>query len=271
MKKLFFQSSMPRSGSTLLQNILAQHPEFYTTPTSGLVDLLVRARNAYSFDPEFKAQDNKLMKSAFAGFCREGIKGYFEPLTKKPYVVDKSRGWISYYLWLSEMWDKDLKMVCTVRDLRAVFASMEKNFRRNPDKSKGLINWETGQCTTTLKRVDHWSNNTPVGPQIERIKEAIATGIAEKIHFIRFEDLTARPEQTMDELYKYLEVKPHKHDFLKIKQFTKENDEFHGDFGDHKIRPKVEPVEDYHFDLLGKEICGQIVTSYKWYYNHFRY
>jgi len=28
MEQLFFQSSLPRSGSTLLQNILAQNPDF---------------------------------------------------------------------------------------------------------------------------------------------------------------------------------------------------------------------------------------------------
>ena len=35
-KKVFFQSSLPRAGSTLLQNILGQNPEFYVTPTSGV-------------------------------------------------------------------------------------------------------------------------------------------------------------------------------------------------------------------------------------------
>ena len=65
MKQIFFQSSLPRSGSTLLQNILGQNTDFYVTPTSGLLELVYAARNNYSTSPEFKAQDAELMKKGF--------------------------------------------------------------------------------------------------------------------------------------------------------------------------------------------------------------
>ena len=41
---LFFNSSMPRSGSTLLQNILGQNPDIAVTPTDGSLELLMGAR-----------------------------------------------------------------------------------------------------------------------------------------------------------------------------------------------------------------------------------
>jgi sulfotransferase len=69
MKKIFFQSSLPRSGSTLLQNIMGQNPEFYVTPTSGVLELLYAARANYTNSPEFKAQDSELMKKGFIHFC----------------------------------------------------------------------------------------------------------------------------------------------------------------------------------------------------------
>jgi hypothetical protein len=40
IKKVFYNSSMPRAGSTLIQNILGQNPDLYTTPTSGLFEML---------------------------------------------------------------------------------------------------------------------------------------------------------------------------------------------------------------------------------------
>ena len=43
MEKLFFQSSLPRAGSTLLQNIMGQNPDFYVTPTSGVLELVYAA------------------------------------------------------------------------------------------------------------------------------------------------------------------------------------------------------------------------------------
>src|SRR6202000_2389599 len=91
--KIFYQSSMPRAGSTLFQNILAQNPDFYVTPTSGLLELIFGARINYTNSPEFKAQDAAAMKSAYLNFCRAGMQAYFGALTDRPYVLDKSRGW----------------------------------------------------------------------------------------------------------------------------------------------------------------------------------
>ena len=48
MEKLFFQSSLPRAGSTLLQNIFAQNPDMYATPTSGVLELVYAARANYT-------------------------------------------------------------------------------------------------------------------------------------------------------------------------------------------------------------------------------
>ena len=91
MEKLFFQSSLPRAGSTLLQNIVGQNPDFYVTPTSGVLELVYAARSNYSDSPEFKAQDADTMKTAFLSFCGGGVHNFFEAITDKKYVIDKSR------------------------------------------------------------------------------------------------------------------------------------------------------------------------------------
>ena len=104
MEKLFFQSSLPRAGSTLLQNILAQNPKIYATPTSGVLELIFAARNNYTNSPEFKAQDPELMKSGFLSFCKQGMRGYFEAITDKPYIIDKSRGWGIHYDFLNQIY-----------------------------------------------------------------------------------------------------------------------------------------------------------------------
>ena len=83
MENIFFQSSLPRAGSTLLQNILGQNPDFYVTPTSGVLELLFAARNNYTNDKAFQAQDPKLMKKGWLSFCRQGIKGFFNGITDK--------------------------------------------------------------------------------------------------------------------------------------------------------------------------------------------
>ena len=77
MEEIFFQSSLPRSGSTLLQNILGQNPDFYVSPTSGVLELLFAARNNYTNDVAFKAQGSQLMKKGWLNFCNCGLEGFF--------------------------------------------------------------------------------------------------------------------------------------------------------------------------------------------------
>jgi len=126
--KIFYQSSFPRAGSTLLQNILAQNPAFYVTPTSGLLELIFGARLNYTNSPEFKAQDPAAMEA------------YFQALTDKPYAVDKSRGWGVHFDLLQMIFNEEPKVICMVRDLRQILASLEKKFRQNPDKYRAVEN-----------------------------------------------------------------------------------------------------------------------------------
>src|ERR1700683_3985270 len=149
--RIFYQSSLPRAGSTLLQNILAQNPAFYVTPTSGLLELIFGARLNYTNSAEFKAQDSIAMKKAFLAFSRAGMQAYFEALTDKPYVIDKSRGWGIHFDLLRLIFDEDPKIICMVRDLRQILSSMEKKFRQNPDKYKSIENHSTLSGTTTFK------------------------------------------------------------------------------------------------------------------------
>ena len=104
MEQIFFQSSLPRAGSTLLQNILGQNPDFYATPTSGVLELLFAARQNYTNDIGFKAQDPDLMKKGWLNFCRQGIEGFFNGITNKKYIVDKSRGWGINYNFLNSFY-----------------------------------------------------------------------------------------------------------------------------------------------------------------------
>ena len=270
MDKLFFQSSMPRSGSTLLQNILAQNPDIYATPTSGVLELVYGARANYTSSLEFKAQDSKLMQKGFLEFCNKGIKGFYEGITDKKYVVDKSRGWGIHYDFLNSF-SPSPKIICMVRNLKDVFASMEKNFRKNPEKHNPMVDWSTMSGTTIPKRVDVWAQGVPVGMALERLQEIFRLGNDKHILFVRFEDLCLYPENTMKEIYDYLDIPHFEHDFDNIEQVTKEDDEVYGDFGDHNIRQKLEVVPSKAKDILGKEVVNWIYNNYPWYNEAFRY
>jgi len=270
MEKIFFQSSLPRAGSTLLQNILGQNPDFYVTPTSGVLELLFAARGNYTNDNAFQAQDTELMKKGWLNFCRRGIEGFFNGITDKRYVVDKSRGWGIHYNFLNSFYPNP-KIVCMVRDLRSIYASMEKNFRKNQDKDSGIVNWAEMKATTTAKRVDHWAQTPPIGIAVERLKQMIDEGIDKNILFIRFEDLTSNPENEINKVYDFFGVDRYQHDFQNVEQLTQEDDTVHGIFGDHTIRKEVKPIPEQYNKYLGQQLSQNIVNTYPWFYEYFQY
>ena len=270
MEKIFFQSSLPRSGSTLLQNILAQNPNIYPTPTSPVADYVNVLREVFTNNPNVLAQNEQQMTAAFKNMCRLGIKGYFEALTDRKYVIDKSRAWTGNYDFLKFVIDEEPKIICMVRDLRDVFASNEKNFRKNPHKSRA--NYGLGDANTLPKRIDVWaSSQNFTGSAIEFLNDSIITGVDQKMLFVKYENLCLYPEAVMKRIYEYLGIPEFAHNFDSVEQFTQEDDKMHGIFGQHTIRQKVEAIPSDAEMILGKPVCDWIFNNYKWFYEYFGY
>ncbi len=262
---------MPRAGSTLLQNILAQNPEFYVTPTSGLLELVFGARLNYTNSAEFKAQDAALMKKAFLAFSRAGMEAYFQALTDKPYVLDKSRGWGVHFDLLKLIFDEEPKIICMVRDLRQILASMEKKFRQNPDKHRPIENHSNLSGTTTYKRALLHLQSPPVGLALDRLIEIHQRGWDKKILFVRFEDLTSDPQATLKRVYGYLGLPEFGHNFNNVPQATQEDDQVYGIAGLHAIRPKVEPLQNDYMSVIGKDAVRFLQSNFAWYFTLFGY
>lgn len=268
--KILFHCSLPRSGSTMVQNLLGQNPDFYVTPTSGLIELLFGARKNYSDAPEFQANpDKELLKKSFAAFCNSGMHAYAQTMTDKSYYLDKSRSWSFYYDWISTFLPYEPKIICVVRDLRDIFCSMEKLFRRNPEKDNGIINWGTMQNTTLAKRIDFYSTNVPIGIALDRLESVIQNGTAHKMLFIKYENFCLRPDTEMARIYNFFEIPYFQHNYDAIPQITIEDD-FYA-LTDHKIRNNLDMKQSDALQVLGQPICDWIYQRYSWFYDYFKY
>ena len=256
---IFYNSSMPRSGSTLLQNILAQNPEVHATPTDGSLELLFGARYNFTNSPEFAAQDTELMTKAWRGFCKGGLEGYVKNLSDKPHTCIKSRGIGNSYDWYSAFMGEDIKVLCTVRDIRAILSSMEKIFRKDSERARDIENPGKMSGTTTEKRVDIWLQSPPVGMALERFQQMAKEGINRKCKMIKFERLTTDPETVMKEVYEYLELPYFKHDFNNVEQITVEDDAAYGLTSDlHKVRKEIKPIPMDYNKILGKDLSNHV-------------
>ena len=270
VEKIFYNSSLPRSGSTLLQNVLMQNPLIYSTPTSGVVELLLAARSIYTTGDAFKAQDAKQMQLGFHNFCLSGLYGFYDAITDRPYVFEKSRAWGGNYRFANFV-EENPKIVIMVRDLRSVFASMEKNYRKNPHKDPQMVNGAELKNMTTDSRMQHFSIAPPIGPSLEWLYDIFQQKYDDKILFIRFEDFCKDPDVEIKKVYDYIGLEYFKHDFNNIEQLTHENDVIHGIFGDHEIQPKIKPVNNDYLEVMGKKNCDIIYQNYQWFFEKFNY
>lgn len=271
VEQIFFQSSLPRAGSTLLQNILAQNPDIYATPTSGVLDILLQARNSYTNSAEFKAQKTELMDKGFISMCNGALFGFFNGVTDKKYVVDKCRGWTGVYPFLTKIYPNP-KVIVMVRDLRGIVASIEKKFRENGHLDTHIQHWGDLKGTTLDKRVDMYlSSIPPLHLPLDIIYDSIVTKTFKNNLYIKYEDLTSNPGPEIEKIYKYLGIPQFNHNFKNVEQTTEENDVFYRPFGDHMIRGEVKPHEENYMNYLGKHNCKYIVEKYSWFYKAFNY
>jgi len=269
---IFFNSSMPRSGSTLMQNILGQNPEIHATPTDGFLELIYGARVNYTNNAEFKAQDAEQMQAAWLGFCREGMKGYAAGLSDKAHTCIKSRGIGEQYSWFNAFMGEEPKVIVMVRNVKAILSSMEKLFRANGEKAQQVHNPLEMRGLTTDNRVQQWLSGPPVGLALQRLQQMAQQGIIDKCLVIRYEDLCKNPAIEVNRAYDYLGLEPFAHDFDNVEQVTQEDDAVYGMTPTlHKVRKKVEVIKPDYIDILGEDLCKAIDAQCPGYQQDFGY
>ena len=243
-KTIHFLAGLPRSGSTLLANILAQNPKIHVTPTSGICDMLVQVRNGWDRNDAFQAMDRAESERVKGDVLRAMLQTYFGRV-ERPICIDKNRYWAEFLEMGAELiGGRDrVKVLVTVRDLRDVVASFEKLYRKT--SALGQVSQEASMALkfkTALGRAEVFVDDAqPVGRAYNAIRDAVTRGWYDRMHFIDFEDLTRRPQETMQGIYRFLDVAPHTHEFDNVEQVTFEDDFVYGFKDLHVIRAKVEP------------------------------
>lgn len=229
---LHVNSSLPRAGSELMQALLGQHPEVYASATSPALEYCYGALANFGL-AEVKSQDPTLMKDAMDGFMRSGIDGYYKALTDKPVIVDKSRGWLEHGELLWNLYPES-KMVTMVRPVDDILASLEKIYQANighPETRNIPINLEP--------RMQYFMNNVPLGLALNRINERQRKGQDSRIMYVEYDDLVAKPVQTMNKVFAHLEITNFEIDPNNIVKSVEEDDSHYGIFGSHKLKPTI--------------------------------
>ena len=156
----------------------------------------------------------------------------------------------------------DAKIIIPVRDIRGVLSSLEKKFQKHPAFQNEMGQQDTQAIQTVEGRVNFWLERPPVGIAIQRIHEIVRLH-KDRVHFVHAEDLAADPQMTMHKVWKYLGEEPFIHNTSNIEQYTQEHD-LGWPYGDHTIRPKIQPLVSDWQDTLGRQLSEQIKTKFSW-------
>lgn len=209
-KQLLYVTGLPRAGSTLLCQLLGQHPQIYSPGhSSPLSQVFNHLRGQLSDDPFLLAQldvDFDLTYTRLLNAYRGFINGWFAE-TDKPVVVDKNRGWLRM-IDTVKLLDPDFKMLVCVRDLRQIFGSIEAQHQKTllldfPDHLSAHSAYERADALFAKEGVIG-------GPlkSIEYLFHDVEPKLREQVGFVAFEALVSDPVETMRLLYRWLELPP---------------------------------------------------------------
>jgi sulfotransferase len=265
-EKLHFCAGMPRAGSTLLMNILAQNPEIHATATSSLVEAVLAVKNSWDNWPENRAMALAESEKLKHAVLKAMVLGTYSNLGTAPVVVDKNRIWLAEAEMLETLLGEKPKFLICVRPVLDVLASFEmlwrtrnKGVRQVPQETANKALWQTveGRCQTLL-RLDE-----VVGSCFNRVKDALARGWQRQMLFVEFDRLTACPAAVLAEVYDFLGLKPFEHDFEHVVQATHEDDSAYGWLGLHDIREKVLPVKSRWKEVLAPFLSAENLKAYR--------
>ena len=263
-RPLYFVSGLPRSGSTLLINVLGQNPDHYVTPTSGLINLFVAAKTQWTSYIEFQAEGLEKVKPRVLRALRGMLQAYFEEeLSAGKAVFDKSRGWLQHIEPLEEALGRPIKLLVPVRDVRAIVSSFEKLYRKRSIDYQEADGDACFQCQTVEGRAELLlSPAGVVGLSIARLRDALQRGVADRLILVPYPALTQYPQEVLSALHGGLGLEPHEYDTENVEQITHENDVHHG-LDLHEIRPKIEPPRAHPWqDILPAELAEAIAQQY---------
>lgn len=259
-KEIYFISGLPRSGSTLLSNLIAQHPEVHTTPTSACHEALFVLRNNWSEWIEHKAAKDLADEKNLQRVLNATLQAYHD--TDKPVVVDKGRGWLSLIELAEFASGRKAKILVPVRSISQIVASMEKLHRKAAHKRGDQGDYFDAQ-TTEGRSQKLLAKDGVIGIAYNRLRDAYQRGLGDRLLLVEYETLTSEPKETMDAVWDFLGMKAPDHNFDDVKQVTTEDDSVHG-LDLHTIRPKVEPVADDSATILGEALVKSMEGAEFW-------
>lgn len=261
---IVFNSGMPRSGSTLVQNLLAQDYYTHCTATNELLALVCTVRDKWMQLPGFIAQGLAAVEPRVVSGLRGLVRGFYDnEILHGDVVVDKCRGHLSKI----ELWERVLghpiQVIVTVRDIRAVIASFERLYRRS------MLTNHPDQGENVYRRLDVrgradllCSPDQTVGYVLRTLQDVFDRGLQDRLVIVPYAELTHRPIETIIRVRREVGLSPHTCDPNNVEQLVREDDTVYG-MKLHDVRSVVTPEPEQSWqDALPPDLADFLNSRY---------
>jgi sulfotransferase len=202
-------TGLPRAGSTLLCQLLAQHPQVHCEGHSSPVcNLLLGIRRMVSDDQFFLAQLDRSFETSYAhlGSAMQGfLRGWNQDCGKQA-VVDKNRAWLHCVELLLQI-EPQAKLIVCLRELGQIYGSIEAQHQRTilVDFIDHLADYDRFGRADML-----FAKDKTIGAPLISLHAVLdlPKSVQERLYFLRFEDLTERPLACLAHIYTWLGLAP---------------------------------------------------------------
>jgi sulfotransferase len=258
-------TGLPRAGSTLLCQMLSQHPQIHCEgQSSPLCNLVLGIRRMVSDDQFFLAQLDRsfeLSYSHLSGAMQGFLRGWNQDCSKQA-VVDKNRAWLHAVELLLQI-EPNAKLIVCLRELGQIYGSIEAQHQR----------------TILLDFIDHladfdrfgradmlFAKDKAIGaPMISlHAVQDLPGAVRQRLYFLRFEDLVERPAACMSHVYSWLGLAPWEIDTEKLAPMgPPESDSHYRMKYTHTQSTRMSPPRKHE---VPARIQSRIEETYRWYY-----
>lgn len=180
-------------------------------------------------------------------------------------IIDKNRGWGKNMPASTILFEQEIKMVATTRDLPSIMASWLSLIRKNESYFMDQFLIKKGFRPSDENRMaEMWFN------MVKDCLEALVIAkkqAGNRLLLIDYDSLIAKPEATLRKIEQFLGLPEHSYDLNSIQSDTKDDDlAAWGLDGMHSIRNKLEKTSKDPREVLGDSLYNRFVELEKHYF-----
>lgn len=260
MRHIHFVAGLPRSGSTLIVNLLKQNPSVHGEAVSSLCSLVSSIH--YSWDKIDASREYPNIQAKVDVI--KSILDNYHNQHGRDVVFDKDRLWVSQIGLLEAVLQRQVKMLIPVRNPAEILASFEKIRKTNPIHITQSDQDLKENSSIPARAYFFAGPGGPMGISYQAIKDAVTMGYLDRMLFVDYNRFCNSPKSQIKRIYDFFELPNFEHDFKKIDQ-----SEVYNDFATmmpnlHKVKPSLEKSTLNCVEYLGLDLFQQYNREIFW-------